>query len=95
MRWLAHPLTRGLDINDPSTVQAQRQITQQQGFLGSIYRQIEYWLAVLPHPMACLAARPGYVRWNLHAFLLRTGSQASQDTTLVRVRMSRRWRGSP
>ncbi|MGH7846106.1 MAG: class I SAM-dependent methyltransferase [Candidatus Binatia bacterium] len=47
--WLAHPLTRGLDIDDPRTTHLRRQIIQQKTFLRQIY---EEWyraiVAVLP-----------------------------------------------
>lgn len=41
---MAHPLTRGLDIDDPSTTQARRQIIQRKGFLRHIYQE---WYAAI------------------------------------------------
>jgi hypothetical protein len=37
--WLAHPLTRGLDIDDPSTTHLRLQIIQQKSFLRRIYQE--------------------------------------------------------
>lgn len=37
--WLAHPLTRGLDIDDPQTTQLRWQIIQEKGFLRQIYQE--------------------------------------------------------
>lgn len=42
--WLAHPLTRGLDIDDPHTTQRRLQIIQEKAFLRRIY---EEWYAVI------------------------------------------------
>lgn len=36
--WLAHPLTRGLDIDDPRTTQLRRQILRENRFLQRVYR---------------------------------------------------------
>ena len=36
---LAHPLTRGLDIDDPSTTELRRQIIREKGFLRQIYHE--------------------------------------------------------
>lgn len=41
---MAHPLTRGLDIDDPSTTQARRQIIQRKGFLRQTYQE---WYAAI------------------------------------------------
>jgi len=38
-RWLAHPLTRGLDIDDPQTTYLRRQIIQEKTFLRRIYQE--------------------------------------------------------
>ena len=47
--WLAHPLTRGLDIDDPQTTNLRQQIIQEKSFLRQIYQE---WyraiVAVLP-----------------------------------------------
>ncbi len=40
--WIAHPLTRGLDIDDPRTTQLRRQIIREKPFLRQIY---EDWYA--------------------------------------------------
>lgn len=42
--WLAHPLTRGLDIDDPRTTLLRRQIIQEKGFLRQIYQE---WYAAI------------------------------------------------
>src|SRR5918996_1970860 len=47
---LAHPLTRGLDIDDPRTTHLRRQIIQEKSFLRQIY---EEWYR------AIIAALPG------------------------------------
>ena len=48
--WLAHPLTRRLDIDDPRTTHLRRQILREKGFLQHVYR---VWYtssaAELPH----------------------------------------------
>ena len=48
--WLAHPLTRRLDIDDPRTTHLRRQILREKGFLQQVYR---VWYtssaAELPH----------------------------------------------
>jgi SAM-dependent methyltransferase len=41
---LAHPLTRGLDIDDPNTTELRRQIIQEKSFLRQIYH--EWYTAV-------------------------------------------------
>jgi SAM-dependent methyltransferase len=41
---LAHPLTRGLDIDNPSTTQLRRQIIQEKSFLRQIYQ--EWYVAI-------------------------------------------------
>src|SRR5262245_13385963 len=37
--WLAHPLTRGLDLDDPNTTHLRLQIIQQKSFLLRIYQE--------------------------------------------------------
>jgi len=37
--WLAHPLTRGLDVDDPRTTELRRYIVQKNNFLRRIYRE--------------------------------------------------------
>ena len=41
---LAHPLTRGLDLDDPRTTQLRREIVQQKSFLRQIYRE---WYSIV------------------------------------------------
>jgi hypothetical protein len=41
---LAHPLTRGLDIDDPRTTQLRREIIQEKSFLRQIYQE---WYATI------------------------------------------------
>ena len=43
--WLAHPLTRGLDIDDPQTTHLRLQIIQKKGFLRQIY--YEWYQAIV------------------------------------------------
>ena len=43
-RWLAHPLTRGLDIDDPRTTHLRRQILAEKRFLRRIYE--EWYIAI-------------------------------------------------
>ncbi len=38
-KWLAHPLTKGLDIDDPRTTYLRRQIIQEKTFLRKIYEE--------------------------------------------------------
>jgi hypothetical protein len=38
-KWLAHPLTRGLDIDDPRTTHLRLQIIQEKSFLRQIYQE--------------------------------------------------------
>jgi hypothetical protein len=37
--WLAHPLTRGLDIDDPRTTRLRQKIIQEKDFLRRIYQE--------------------------------------------------------
>lgn len=47
-RWLEHPLTRGLDLDDPRTTELRRQIIAQKPFLRRVYadwyRQLQTWV---------------------------------------------------
>jgi SAM-dependent methyltransferase len=43
-RWLAHPLTDGLDLDHPQTTELRRQIICQKSFLRNIYRE---WYAAI------------------------------------------------
>jgi hypothetical protein len=36
-RWLAHPLTRGMDPDDPATTRLRKQIVEAKPFLHKIY----------------------------------------------------------
>lgn len=63
--WLAHPLTRGLDIDDPRTTILRRQIIQEKSFLRQIYQE---WyaaiVAALPpgdEPVLELGSGPGFL----------------------------------
>ena len=64
--WLAHPLTRGLDIDDPRTTDRRRRIIQEKDFLRRIYE--EWYAAVaaaLPtgnEPVLELGAGAGFLR---------------------------------
>jgi SAM-dependent methyltransferase len=44
-QWLAHPLTRGLDLNDPHTTQLRRRIIMEKPFLRDVYR--EWYKAIM------------------------------------------------
>jgi SAM-dependent methyltransferase len=64
--WLAHPLTKGLDIDDPTTTHLRLQIIQQKSFLRRIY---EEWyraiVAALPDGQGAvieLGAGGGFMR---------------------------------
>lgn len=39
MTWLAHPLTRGLDLDDPQTTHLRLQIIQKKSFLRKVYEE--------------------------------------------------------
>ena len=43
--WLAHPLTRGLDLNDPHTTELRREVIHSKPFLERIYREWYAWIA--------------------------------------------------
>ena len=53
--FLAHPLTRGLDIDDPHTTEIRRQIIREKSFLRQIYHE---WYAAIANR---LSAREGPV----------------------------------
>lgn len=42
--WLSHPLTRGLDIDDPKTIALRRQIIRQKPLLREIYKEWYGWI---------------------------------------------------
>src|SRR6266851_7114178 len=44
-QWLAHPLTRGWDIDDPHTTQLRRSIIRDKGFLRQIYQEWYHTIA--------------------------------------------------
>lgn len=54
-KWLAHPLTKGLDIDDPRTTYLRRQIIQEKTFLRKVY---EEWYQAIA---ACLPPGDGAV----------------------------------
>ncbi|MBI1761620.1 MAG: methyltransferase domain-containing protein [Acidobacteria bacterium] len=65
-RWLAHPLTRGLEIDDPQTTDLRRRIIREKPFLRRIYQE---WygeiVAALPaghEPVLELGAGAGFLR---------------------------------
>lgn len=43
-RWLEHPLTRGLDLDDPRTTDLRRELVRRKTFLRRLYRE---WYALL------------------------------------------------
>ena len=53
-KWLTHPLTRGLDPDDPRTTELRRRIIKEKKFLRTIY---EEWyrelIASIPEPGVC------------------------------------------
>ena len=65
-RWLAHPLTRGLDLDDPATTRLRQQIIRDKGVLRQIY--LEWYSAIaaaLPSgdgPVLELGAGGGFMR---------------------------------
>ena len=68
-RWLAHPLTRGLAIDDPRTTNLRRQIIREKPFLKRIYQEWYAKLAVAlpagPEPVLELGAGAGFLRDSL------------------------------
>ena len=55
-RLLAHPLTRGMDLDDPATTQLRRRIIRDKSFLRQIY---DAWYALLASQVPDLAQMPG------------------------------------
>jgi SAM-dependent methyltransferase len=53
--WLEHPLTRGLDLDDPRTTGRRRQIIREKAFLRDIYSE---WYSAIAH---ALPTGPGAV----------------------------------
>jgi len=50
--WLAHPLTRGLDINNPQVTHLRRQIISEKRFLNFLYQEwYEAIVSTLPEVM--------------------------------------------
>ena len=64
--WLAHPLTRGLDIDDPRTTELRRSIIRYKKFLRRIYEEWYTALAgALPEvqgPVLELGSGAGFLR---------------------------------
>ena len=54
-RWLQHPLTRGMDLDDPATTEARREIVRSKPFLRRIYLE---WYGLI---RASLPSGPGAV----------------------------------
>jgi len=63
-RWLAHPLTAGRDLDDPTTTHLRKQIVESKPFLRAIYDEWYSLLAVqlpeVPGPVLELGAGAGY-----------------------------------
>lgn len=63
---LAHPLTRGIDINDPDTTSRRREIIRQKKFLYKIYDEwygiIQKALPALTGPVVELGSGAGFLR---------------------------------
>lgn len=68
-QWLAHPLTAGLDLDDPATTELRRQIIQSKPFLKAIYDEwyslLAAQLADIDGPVLELGSGAGY----LHRFV--------------------------
>jgi SAM-dependent methyltransferase len=64
--WLAHPLTRGLDIDDPTTTRLRQRIVREKGLLrqiyGEWYRDIVESLPPSAGPVLELGAGGGFMR---------------------------------
>jgi hypothetical protein len=65
-RWLAHPLTRGLDIDDPATTRLRQEVIRRKGVLRRIYLE---WYDSIAHalpqgegPVLELGAGGGFMR---------------------------------
>ena len=54
-KWLSHPLTHDLDLDDPLTTESRRQVIRQNGFLSQIY---DYWYGLLK---SSIPAGPGQI----------------------------------
>ncbi len=85
--WLAHPLTRGLDIDDPKTTLLRRQIIREKRFLHRLY--LEWYAAIvgtLPAnvsgPVLELGAGAGFLREHI-ADLITSEVFACPDITAV------------
>ena len=61
-RLLAHPLTRGLDIDAPETTLLRRRIIQEKAFLKAIYLEWYAWLAAALRPTGSAAPTGGDYR---------------------------------
>lgn len=63
---LAHPLTRGLDIDDPHTTEIRRQIIREKSFLRRIYHEwytaIASELSTRKGPVLELGSGPGFLK---------------------------------
>jgi len=64
--WLAHPLTRGLDIDDPRTTELRRSIIRDKKFLRRIYDEwytaLSGALPEVPGPVLELGSGAGFLR---------------------------------
>jgi len=64
-RWLEHPLTRGLDLDDPRTTHLRRRILEEKPFLRNIYEDWYARIAVSlppePGPVLELGAGAGFL----------------------------------
>ncbi|MGA2229904.1 MAG: class I SAM-dependent methyltransferase [Tepidisphaeraceae bacterium] len=54
-RWLAHPLTRGLDVDDPRTTELRKRIIAEKPFLRRIYQE---WYEMLAGAIPPLSPSP-------------------------------------
>lgn len=67
--WLTHPLTRGLDLDDPQTTILRRRILEEKVFLKKLYRQ---WYGLLldslgeaSYPVLEIGSGAGFFREHL------------------------------
>jgi len=64
-RWLEHPLTRGLDLDDPRTTELRRRIVREKGFLRRIYQEwygtIAATLPAGPEPVLEVGSGAGFL----------------------------------